>query len=370
MILVYTLTAYGLFFSILITGLELVGWLHVRRPFDSYIPSWQFHHMRKPNTVLDRMQFLSLIPDLAPVLPASARWKYNSEGWPEDHDIDPAKPADTYRIFYLGDSFTEGLCLQEQSMPRLVGNGLAPIGSRAGLRFEVVNTGVAGYSPTIYYLLLRYKLLDYDPDLIVINIDMTDESEEWRWSKSVILDKEDNPLALPFLATALGGEVQTAAGIVKATPLTRLFLFLYRYSYFFNFILYLDDERPPETSSKTVEYKLWSWCKDEWTAQTVDAVAILFDRLKRTKELLSKRGIKTALTSVPHYTQYHGDSEGRTPPLRSARPHRELARISDELGVPFLNGYEALRPEIEGSRKDLYSRIFNLMFDIPTFQRP
>ncbi len=64
-------------------------------------------------------------------------------------------------------------------------------------RFEVINTGTASYSPVIYYILLRHYLLPYEPDLVVLAVDMTDDYDDHVYRESLIRDSGGNPWAAP-----------------------------------------------------------------------------------------------------------------------------------------------------------------------------
>ena len=81
--------------------------------------------------------------------------------------------------------------------------------------------------------------MDFDPDLLVVKIDMTDDLEEWSYRGRMIGDEEGNPLALPFLWSYLASEYDDAAGVFRATWATRAILLLHSRSYFFNYLLYI-----------------------------------------------------------------------------------------------------------------------------------
>ena len=68
------------------------------------------------------------------------------------------------------------------------------VASDSGPEIEVINSGTSGYSPVLYYLLLRHRLLEYDPDWIVVNIDMTAVLDNWKYSQILVLDDAGNPL--------------------------------------------------------------------------------------------------------------------------------------------------------------------------------
>ena len=60
------------------------------------------------------------------------------------------------------------------------------------------------------------------------------------------------------------------------------------------------------------------------------------------------------LTAVPHYEQYANNDQGEEPPLWSARPHQELSPLASEIGVPYLNAFEALKPHFGGAARQRY----------------
>lgn len=77
------------------------------------------------------------------------------------------KPPGTYRIFFLGESTTECIYLpEEKTFSSLVEQNL----SRAfpGKRFESMNGGISGYLAADTLALLIYKVMYYEPDLVVV----------------------------------------------------------------------------------------------------------------------------------------------------------------------------------------------------------
>jgi hypothetical protein len=84
-----------------------------------------------------------------------------------------AKPARTYRIAVLGDSFVEGLQVSDDQTfchlleEKLNQSGVAPSNAT---RFEVLNFGVANYNLGQEYLRLKQKALAFNPDLVVMAV--------------------------------------------------------------------------------------------------------------------------------------------------------------------------------------------------------
>ena len=113
---------------------------------------------------------------------------YNTQSWIDEDDIAREKPADTLRIFYLGDSFIEGSCPMDRNLPSLVEAALNRKFVSRGLTAQVINTGTTSYGPIQYYLLLKTSLLDYDPDLVVINLDMSDVYDDFLYRRTAVYD--------------------------------------------------------------------------------------------------------------------------------------------------------------------------------------
>ncbi len=108
---------------------------------------------------------------------ASGDWKgeggsfvqVNSEGL-RDREHTKAKPPNTLRVAVLGDSFTEAIHVPvEQTfwskLERKLGNCEAVKGRK---NVEVINFGVQGYGTAQELIMLRKKVWDYNPDIVVL----------------------------------------------------------------------------------------------------------------------------------------------------------------------------------------------------------
>ncbi len=88
-----------------------------------------------------------------------------------DRDWSIEKSDSSYRIAAFGDSFTEGDgAPADSSWPKLLEQQLR----FEGKRIEVMNAGVCGSDPFQSLMLLKYRLVDYKPDLAIITISMQD----------------------------------------------------------------------------------------------------------------------------------------------------------------------------------------------------
>ncbi len=331
----------------LLVASEFLASKFIKKPYSHIVSSWRLNHTWKPNGRKVHNEWIEKNPEFS----SPYTHVYNSQGWLERYDISHEKPKQTYRIFYVGDSFTEGTVPMGQSVPSIVEKRLNELPAKGKRNFEVINTGTSSYSPFIYYILIRYVIMDYNPDLIVVNIDMTDSFDDWKYIQTGVYDEDGNPWAAPERNIYTDPFIDTADGLVKANTWNRLQLFLYQHSYVYNLILKLRSKRPQQKGKQKVHvnYSRSSWLETEWDQNTAEIVDITLDHLKRIAVLCRSRNVKLMYTTVPHYQQYAGSEDGTEPPLCSNRAHYEIKRIAEKSRVPYLNSYEQLKPFIQNT---------------------
>jgi lysophospholipase L1-like esterase len=86
-------------------------------------------------------------------------------------DAEPAAEKDEslVRIAAIGDSFTFGFGVGgESTYPNVLERLLAEAFEGSGIRFEVLNFGVGGYSTRDEALVLEHKAMAFEPDLVVV----------------------------------------------------------------------------------------------------------------------------------------------------------------------------------------------------------
>jgi hypothetical protein len=109
----------------------------------------------------------------------------------------PEKPAGTYRVALLGPSHIMGSGVaDDETISALLGTRLsaAAADSAPGVRFEVLNFGVAGYSLLQQLGMLQDRALRFRPDLVVI----TDSPWLREPVVSHLLDVVGSRVAIPF----------------------------------------------------------------------------------------------------------------------------------------------------------------------------
>lgn len=119
--------------------------------------------------------------------------RINSMGL-RDQEYTLDKPEGVYRILVLGDSPVVGIEVPgEETFPNQM-EQLLNQGNPG--RFEVLNGGMQGYSPILYYLFLKEKGLDYNPDLVLINFSITDVTDDYDHAKRARFDGEGMPVSV------------------------------------------------------------------------------------------------------------------------------------------------------------------------------
>jgi hypothetical protein len=94
--------------------------------------------------------------------------KINSNGF-RDRERSVAKPPNTFRIAVLGDSYAEAFQVPlEDTFFSVAEQKLQQCPAYAGKHVEVLNFGISGFSTGRELILLRERVWQYSPDLVVV----------------------------------------------------------------------------------------------------------------------------------------------------------------------------------------------------------
>jgi hypothetical protein len=94
--------------------------------------------------------------------------KINSQGW-RDREHALAKPANTYRIAILGDSYAEAMQVDmEHAFWALLPQRLESCRFAGGKHVEALNFGVSGYGTGHEFLTLEQRVWQYAPDMVLL----------------------------------------------------------------------------------------------------------------------------------------------------------------------------------------------------------
>jgi len=262
----------------------------------------------------------------------------NKQSWLEDYDVSIKKPANTYRIFYVGDSTTEGHEIPEKRMVEIVEKTLNEKFASSNIHFEVINTGTASYSFILYYLLIKHRLLEYSPDLIVIDVDMTDVVNDAYYRKLMVTDETGDILAVPPKTSER--YIMTPQGYLKVNVIFYLPKWLVKHSDFFYLVDYLLRSFIIKRAVNKVRGSS-NWLANNWSDEIAANTTVSLKILARTVNILRLNNAKVMITGVPNFLQYTK--------YCSERPHGILADFAKKARVPYLNSYEILKNKIKGT---------------------
>ncbi len=114
-----------------------------------------------------RSQNKKLMYELRPNAEISDIIKINSDGF-RDYEYNKKKPKNVFRIAVVGDSVTFGWRQRlEDTYPKKL-EQLLRQNEGGNLKFEVLNFGVGGYNAEQEIELVKTKVINYEPDLIII----------------------------------------------------------------------------------------------------------------------------------------------------------------------------------------------------------
>ena len=127
-----------------------------------------------------------LIPNhkcLAKTFEFTVEYSINNLGLRESETVAEAKPEELYRILFLGDSFTfgTGVAQKDTLVKQIERLQNAKFSSR---KIQTINSGVLGYSTVLENLYLRTKGTRLNPDMVIVNLNMTDFSEDRLYLKN------------------------------------------------------------------------------------------------------------------------------------------------------------------------------------------
>lgn len=272
--------------------------------------------------------------------------KVNSQSFLNDHTIQKEKPPGTYRIAYFGDSFVEGTCQIPDTVPMNVEKNLTVPGKSS---VEVINTGTMSYANTIYYLLLKTKLLDLKPDLVVVNVDMTDVFDDSIYRATLSFDGSGDVIACAPGHPAMATHRRTERGLEEMTTLQRAVMISYRYSKLVQLIVDALGQvvRKRDISKAQGITQAFAWCGDKRSPSTQADVEWSLGMLRRLLKLAKANGICVVVTAVPHLGQLQG--------TWSTQPMADIEAVATSEGVPFFNTIEDFKKRLGATPpEDIY----------------
>ncbi len=255
-----------------------------------------------------------------------------------DREISRNKPEGTKRVLVLGDFFAEGNGVEaKDAFPAQ----LQALVDAAGLstRWEVLNAGEAGYSPLLEYLLLEKQLIDLEPDLVILALDLSDVYDDIQFTKLATFDGSGKPVE-----ARADPERNPGPWYVEATyslkdilkEHTRLYNFLRRH-------IALAMLQPPDASGD-VRTDKYAMTRDGYHGDASDW-SLTFGYIERIRKLLAVRGVPLWLTVYPYGHQisprewnggrvFWGFEQNR---VYTTAPQKQVEELGRSRGIPVIN---------------------------------
>lgn len=113
----------------------------------------------------------------------------------QDEGLTVAKPANTYRVAVLGDSFVEGIQVHGKDRFTQQLNKIVKLAN--GKNIQVVNFGTSGYSTAQEYVLLKKQVFQYSPDMVLLCYNSRDIFENWSPPDATLTNIRPAAICLP-----------------------------------------------------------------------------------------------------------------------------------------------------------------------------
>ncbi len=311
----------------------LAGIILVEKFSNAYLKDEFRHHKLKPSTIF-----------YVPKPETKIFMKTNNLGF-RGKDMNPIKKKNVYRILMLGDSFTMGYSVEnENTFSVLVEKKLNEILTKSKKdekKVEVINGGVNSYSPLLSFIQLKEIIHVVNPDLVVLNFDMSDLIQEQLYRSIAKYDSIKNEFKFSINKKSKKIAVQW---IEENLYLTRLLLYFIENKE--NFSAELTVKNVVRLANpQLLEHTLKSDNKDR-TKQWNN----IFKSISRIKKLCDDNYTEFILTTYPWGHQVSLDEwnpgRDRFIPQNSDISDKSieiLESFTDENKIKFLNTFPAFR---------------------------
>ncbi len=303
--------------------------------------SWFVHHTLKPSH-----NFSVKSPDTGERI----RVAVNSLGLRGPEPAIP-KPAGTYRILCLGDdsTFAQGVAESETFCAVLQ----AELGAKSPpAAVEVLNAGVPDYCPLLSYLQYRHELLPLQPDLVILNFDMSDVADDYVLRRHAVTSATGVPLscAHPALELPRAARQRGSDGALLAPQFARQQI---------NAIL---ADRTLGEKSRSIDspHCRYLWLEDQppdWSIHISQALS----PLAHLAELSRGSGARLIVAACPAPWQVSAVASNgagvreqagvaQDALFRSRRPFETIANYCQSHGIPFCDVSDAFVHEDQPDR--------------------
>lgn len=266
-----------------------------------------------------------------------AGYEINSFGL-RSPEIALTKPPGVKRLLVLGDSFTEGIGVQgHETFPSLLQATLDRTQSPG--RWQVINGGVASYSPLLEYLFLKTRGLALDPDAVILALDLSDVFDDIQYAALARFDSQGNPMAVAPPAEPAPSLARQVFVSVKDV--------LKRHTRTYNFVRRRVAMRMLAAPDMSGDITLDKYASLRGDPASLDdeSWSRTYEHLRRIRDLLHERNIPFWIAIYPYGLQisprewstgrlYWGFEADR---VYTSRPQELLEAFGRGNGIPVIN---------------------------------
>ena len=243
------------------------------------------------------------------------------------------KEKNSYKYAFIGDSFTEGIGLPfEKTFVGIFKNKIND---------DVINLGVASYSPVIYLKKIQY-FIEYglNFDHLILAIDLTDLEDDWLRKNNKNFNQKNN------ISTKLVIKEKTKSFLLNNFPITFFILRKSNWYYKVNF--------KPDLILNHLDYKQnkASWSYLEKYNLLENKIKNITENVDKIYQLLKKNEITFSIMVYPHQASILYDK-------RNSRYYYLWKNYCENKCEYFIDAYTGFFDEANGSSKeDVISKYF------------
>jgi len=210
------------------------------------------------------------------------------------HDIQIKKSPGRYRILMLGDSFTMGKGVEDDQtfsvlLEESLNKGKAICNADT---IAVLNAGVDSYAPILSFIQLSRDLDPLEPDMVVLNLDVSDLIQETVYRKQAVYGSDGVIIGVPGPEGKMLFNERIRAWIENNLYITRLLLF-----YTNKLLEYKDFTVRRMVTQANFEIAKHTLTED--TDRREEQWQNLFDSIRKIKRYCDDKSMKFLLTIYP-----------------------------------------------------------------------
>ncbi len=250
----------------------------------------------------------------------------NSKGF-RGAEYTQAKPANTYRILSLGDSFTFGIVPVQYNYNSRIERQLNRKLADQGKQFQLINMGIPGIGPRDYLALLTNEGTQLNPDMVVVSLFIGNDLLEAERA----IDKQREWYSYSYVLSFVNYIIQVQRKYEgKAYGAKNEYV----------------DDKPSLAADKFLEIQsARSQIFIKGDTESTTALNNQVEYIKQIKKICDSKNIKLLVVMIPDETQINPELQQQVMAKWKAspdqidikQPNQALATVFTEAKIPYLD---------------------------------